>query len=92
MKIFINKYKFRGNQELYKIDLDTLIAQKDIDNSSVSNSEIRKAQNNLKDSIKELEKYKSSASDKVNVTAYLTKNKKTTTVSKTFTITKDGLN
>ena len=24
MKIFINKYKFRGNQELYKIDLDTL--------------------------------------------------------------------
>ena len=24
MKIFISKYKFRGNQELYKIDLDTL--------------------------------------------------------------------
>ena len=24
MKVFVNKYKFKGNQELYKIDLDTL--------------------------------------------------------------------
>ena len=73
------------------IDVEILIALKK-SGSNVSNSEIREAENNLKDSIKELEKYKSSASDKVNVTAYLTKNKKTTTVSKTFTITKDGLN
>ena len=73
------------------IDVEILIALKK-SGSNVSNSEIRKAENNLKDSIKELEKYKSSASDKVNVTAYLTKNKKTTTVSKTFTITEKGLN
>jgi hypothetical protein len=74
-----------------QVDLDTLIALKKID-PTVSNSEIRKAENELKDSQKELEKYKSSASDKVTVVAYLDKNKKTTTVSKTFTITENGLN
>jgi hypothetical protein len=72
-------------------DLDTLIALRNID-PTISNSEIRKAENKLKDSQGDLEKYKSSASDKVTVVAYLDKNKKTTTVSKTFTITENGLN
>jgi len=72
--------------------LDTLIAEKQLYPSSVSNSEIRKAENDLKQKEKDLEKYKSSVSDKVTVTAYLSKNKKTTTTNKSFTITKDGLN
>ena len=72
--------------------LDTLIAEKQLDPSSVSNSEIRKAENELKKNEKALEKYKSGVSDKVTVTAYLSKNKKTTTTNKSFTITKSGLN
>jgi hypothetical protein len=72
--------------------LDTLIAEKQLDPSSVPNSEIRKAENELKKNEKALEKYKSGVSDKVTVTAYLSKNKKTTTTNKSFTITKSGLN
>ena len=77
--------------ELKLIDVEILIALKK-SGSNVSNSEIRKAENDLKDSTKDLDKYKSSASDKVTIVAYLNKNKKTTTVSKTFTITENGLN
>lgn len=75
-----------------KSNLENLITQKQNDHSSVTNSEIRQAENNLKETEKELEKYKSSVANSISVTAYLSKNKKTTTVNKSFTITEEGLN
>lgn len=77
---------FEDNVKNKEKDLDDLKNE-----TPVNNSKIKTAQNELKKSQKELEKYKSSVSDKVEVTAYLTKNKKTTTVNKTFTITEKGL-
>jgi hypothetical protein len=81
-----------GKVNSAKTELDTLKAEKEINPSLVTNSEIREAENKLKNAEKELEKYKSSVANSINVTAYLSKNKKTTTVNKSFTITEEGLN
>jgi hypothetical protein len=68
-----------------------LKTQKVADNNSVTNAQLKKAENDFNDKEKELKKYEGSVSSSVEVTAYLSKNKKTTTVNKTFTITENGL-
>ena len=73
-------------------ELEGIKSQMNINNGSVPISELRAAEDTLKGAQKTLEKYKSGVSDKVTVTAYLSKNKKTTTTTKSFTITENGLN
>jgi hypothetical protein len=75
-----------------KNEYENLKNEKEINSNSVTNSQLREAKNNLEEKEKELKKYEKSASDKVEVTAYLTKNKKTTTINKSFTIGEKGLN
>ena len=68
-----------------------LKTQKVADNNSVTNAQLKKAENDFNEKEKDLKIYKLDNSDSVKVETYLSKNKKTTTVNKTFTITENGL-
>ena len=74
-----------------KIALQSAEQDQDTNPGPNTKSKFRGCKQTLEDSEKELKNYKSYNSDSVKVEAYLLKNKKTSKITKTFTITENGL-
>ena len=74
-----------------KIALQSAEQDQDTNPGPNTKSKFRGCKQSLEDAEKELKNYKSENSDSVKVEAYLSKNKKTSKITKTFTITENGL-
>jgi hypothetical protein len=74
-----------------KTALDSAKQEQEANPGPNTKSKFRGCKQKLEDAEKELKIYKSENSDSVKVEAYLSKNKKTTKITKTFTITENGL-